>query len=121
MQNGIRVLIAIEDDYRAYREVLAAGIQMFRPHVEVDSSSLEALRERIQRFDPHLVICSQPNTVDPGGRPAWIKLSLDTLQPSTICVGGDFSERTNPGLEVLLAVIGEVEELIRMNENLQGC
>jgi F420-dependent methylenetetrahydromethanopterin dehydrogenase len=121
MQYGTRVLVALEDDYRAYREVIAAGIRMLRPHVEVDTSTLEALRERIERFDPHLVICSQPNTVDPGGRPAWIMLSLDTRQPSTICVGGHYSELTNPTLEVLLGVIDEVEELLQTNDDLRGC
>ena len=88
MQHCIRVLLAYEDEYRAYREVISAGIQIVRPHVEVDISSLEALGESIERFDPHLVICSQPNTVDPGGRPAWVENSVDHLRmPSTICVG----------------------------------
>ena len=121
MQDGTRVLVALGDGYRAYREVIAAGIQILRPHVEVDTSSLEALGERIEHFDPHLVVCSQPNTVGPGGRPASIELSVDPLQPSKICVGGHYSERTNPTLDVLLEVIDEVEELIRTNNDLRGC
>ena len=94
---------------------------MFRPHIEVDTSSFEGLGESIERFDPHLVICSQPNTVDPRRRPAWIELSLDPLQPSKICVGGRYSERTNPTLDVLLEFIDEVEELIQTNNDLRGC
>jgi F420-dependent methylenetetrahydromethanopterin dehydrogenase len=117
----MRVLVAFEDDYRAYREVIAATIGVLRPHAEVQAASLEALGERIERFDPHLVVCSRPNTWDPGGRLAWVELSVDLLRPTKICVGGSYSERINPTLEVLLMVIDEVEELIRMNEDLQGC
>jgi hypothetical protein len=46
---------------------------------------------------------------------------VDLLRPTKICVGGSYSERINPTLEVLLTVIDEVEELIRMNEDLKGC
>jgi hypothetical protein len=117
----VRVLVAFEDDYRAYREVIAAGIQVLRPHIEVQAASLEALGERIERFDPHLVVCRRPDTVDPGGRLAWVELSVDLLRPAKICVGGRYSERINPTLVVLLTVIDEVEELIGMKEDLQGC
>jgi hypothetical protein len=121
MQHCIRVLVAYEDEYRVYREVIAAGIQILRPHLEVDTSSLEALGERIERFDPHLVICSQPNTVDSGGRPAWVEHSVDHLRPSTICVGGNCSERADPSLEILLEVIDEVEKLVQTNNVPRGC
>jgi hypothetical protein len=122
MQHCIRVLLAYEDEYRAYREVISAGIQIVRPHVEVDISSLEALGENIERFDPHLVICSQPNTVDPGGRPAWVENSVDHLRmPSTICVGGHSSKRADLSFEMLLEVIDGVEELVQTNNYRRGC
>ena len=122
MQHCIRVLLAYEDEYRAYREVISAGIQIVRPHVEVDISSLEALGENIERFDPHLVICSQPNTVDPGGRPAWVENSVDHVQmPSTICVGGHCSKRADLSFEMLLEVIDGVEELVLTNNYRRGC
>ena len=79
---------------------------------------MAALAEAVERFDPELVICSRPNTVDPGGRMAWVELSVDPTRPSKICVGGRYSESTNPTLEVLLAVIDEVEELIQTNYHL---
>jgi hypothetical protein len=62
-----------------------------------------------------LVISTHPNSVDPGGRPAWVELSLETFEPAKVCVGGRYSERTNPTLDVLLAVIDEVEELLVTN------
>ena len=101
--------------------MIAAAIRVLRPHAEVDTTTLDTLRDEVERFDPDLVICSRSNTVDPGGRIAWVELSIDPTRPSRICVGGRYSELTNPTLEVLLAVIDEVEELIRANDHLGGC
>jgi hypothetical protein len=117
----MRVLVAFEDDYRIYAGVIAAAIRILCPHAEVESASLDALGESIKHFDPELVICSRPNTVDPGGRIAWVELSVDPTLPTKVCVGGRYSESTNPELEVLLAVIDEVEELIQTNTSLKGC
>jgi hypothetical protein len=101
--------------------VIASAIRVIRPHTEVETATLEALGEAVERFDPELVICSGPNTVDPGGRIAWVELSVDPTRPSKICMGGRYSESTNPTLEVLLAVIDEVEELIETNNLSRGC
>jgi hypothetical protein len=117
----MRVLVAFEDDYRAYRDVIAAGIRALRPHSKVQTADVDVLEEEVKRLDPHVVICSQPNTVDPGGRLGWVELLMEPLHPSKICVGGRYSERTNPTLEVLLAVIDEVEKLVQTNTDLRGC
>ena len=117
----MRILVAFGDDYRTYRDVIAAGISILRPRVEVETASLETLAEEVERLDPHLVICSRPNTVDAGGVPAWVELSIDPTLPAKISVGGRYSERTNPTLEVLLTVIDEVEELIRTNNHFKKC
>jgi hypothetical protein len=101
--------------------VIAASIRILRPHTEVETTTLDALGEEVERFDPELVICSRPNTVDPDGRLAWIELSIDSTRPSKVCVGGRYSESTNPTLEVLLAAIDEVGEIIRANNHLMGC
>jgi hypothetical protein len=92
--------------------VIAASIRILRPQTEAETTTLDSLGEEVERFDPALVICSRPNTVDPGGRIAWVELSIDSTRPSKICVGGRYSETTNPTMEVLLAVIDEVEGLI---------
>ena len=117
----MRVLVAFEDDCHAYQGVIAASIRVLRPHTEVETATLDALGEAVERFDPELVICSRPNTVDPGGRIAWVELSVDPTQPTKVCVGGRYSESTNPTLEALLAVIDEVEELIQTDNHLGRC
>jgi hypothetical protein len=42
-----------ENDYRTYREVMAACIQVLRPHAEVVTAQLDVLEEEVRRFDPH--------------------------------------------------------------------
>ena len=113
--------MAFEDVYRSYQGVIAAAIRVLRPHAEVETATLEALGEELERFDPELVICSRPNTADPAGTIAWVELSIESTRPSKICVGGCYSESTNPTLEVLLAVIDEVEELIGTNNHHRRC
>jgi hypothetical protein len=108
----MRMLVALEDDYRAYRELIAAGIQVLRPQVEVTTSGLDALEEEIARLDPHVVVCSLPATMGPGDRVAWVELSIDPTQPTVICVSGRYWEVRNPVFEVMLGVVDEVEQLV---------
>ncbi len=119
-----RILVAFEDEYLAYREVIAAAIRVLRPGAQVQSTNLDALAKEVERTDPHVVICSRPNTVDPGSRPAWIVLPTDPTRPARICVGGRYSERANPTVEVLVGIVDEVEEQLTEAEDsdfLMGC
>ena len=119
-----RILVAFEDEYLAYREVIAAAIRVLRPSAQVESANLDALAQEIERLDPHVVICSRPNTVDPGRRTAWVVLPTDPTRPASICIGGRYSERVNPTVEVLLGIVDEVEERLTEAEDgdlLMGC
>ena len=116
-----RVLIAFEDEYRTYREFIANAICTRRPHVKVAVGRLGLLGGEIERFDPHLVICSQPNTVDPNSRPAWVELPLDPDQITGICLNGEYSESTNPTLEEILRVVDETERLLRTEPDPRNC
>jgi hypothetical protein len=120
-QAEMRILVAFEENYRAYREMIAAGIRIFRPHAEVEITSFESLGERIEHFDPELVICGGHEATHQGVRLAWVELSVDPLQPSKVWVVGRYSERRNPTVEDLLVIIDEVEELIQTNSDLEGC
>jgi hypothetical protein len=107
--------VALEDDYRAYREVIAVGIEVLRPHVEVAVSGLDALEQEVARLDPHVVICSLPAAHGPGDRVAWVELSLDPGRPTAVCIGGRYFERNNPALEAILEVIDKAECLVGGN------
>ena len=103
---------------------MAAAIRVLRPGSQVESANLDALAQEVERMDPHVVICSRPNTVDPRRRPAWVVLPTDPTRPARICVGGRYSERSNPTVEVLLGIIDEVEQQLTEAEGgdlLLGC
>ena len=101
--------MALEDDYRVYRNTITASLQVLRPQTETKSVGLETLEAEIERFEPQVVICSGHKAVGSGGRLAWIELSLDPTSSTKISVRGRCFERTNPTLEELLEVIDEVE------------
>jgi hypothetical protein len=116
-----RVLVAFEDEYRTYREFMAGAIRTHRAHIEVVATGLGALEEEVTRFDPHLVISSQLNTVDPGGRPAWVELPPDPERLAEICLDSERSEVINPALEELFSVVDETERLSRTKHELGYC
>jgi hypothetical protein len=116
-----RVLIAFEDEYRTYRAFMASAVRTHRPHTEVVAAGLSGLGEEVARFDPHLVIRSQPNTVDPGGRPAWVELPPDPERLAEICLDGERSEVINPALDELLSLVDETERLARTKREQGYC
>lgn len=112
----VRILVAIDEEFRSYREVIAGAIGAIRPQFEVATAGVGALDAELKRFDPHLVICSQPATS--AESIAWVELSLDPLRPSVVCVGGRRTEVRNPVLDTLLEVIDQVEDLVDTDDNL---
>jgi len=75
----------------------------------------------VERLGPHLVVSSQSNSVDPGSRVAWYKLSHEPKEESYICLEGEYWVSENPGLEELLRIIEETEELLLSGRPLRGC
>lgn len=117
----MRILIAYEEQHRAYRDTIAEVLVSLRPHAQVEVSGVSGLGEAVSRLDPHVVIADSPNVVDPGGRPAWVQLPADTDESAGLCIGGDYKKITNPGLEELLDHVDEAERRTREDENLGGC
>jgi hypothetical protein len=112
--NKTRILVAFEDDYRAYADALAKAISAARPQLDVATVGLEALQTEVARLDPHVIICSSPNpaTEQQEGKLAWVELSVDPHRPSKFCVSGRRWESLNPSLEELLGVVEETERLL---------
>ena len=117
----MRILISYEESYRTYSDVLERAIGGLRPDADVAACRLAEMGEQVESFDPHLVVSSGPNTVDPGGRAAWYRLSPEPDEPSEACLGGRRWRRLNPPLEALLSFIDEVETLVRSGRELGGC
>jgi hypothetical protein len=96
---GIRVLVAFEDQYRSYREVIAAAIRVLRPQVEVSTTDLDGLEAQVARLNPRVVISSQE--VPTGLRPGvtWFEVPLEV------------GPWTQPTMETLLEAIDAAENL----------
>ena len=117
----MRILISYEQSYRVYTDALKRAISGLRPEADVAACSLAEMGEQVESFDPHLVVSSSPNTVDPGGRAAWYRLSPEPVEPSEACLGGRRWRRPNPTLEDLLSFIDEVEALVLSELDPNGC
>ena len=117
----MRILISYEESYHVYSDALERAIRGLHPDADVAVCSLAEIVEQLESFNPHLVVSSRPNTVDPGGRPAWYRLSAEPVEPSEACLGGRRWRRLNPPLEALLSFIDEVEALVGSGRELGGC
>lgn len=118
----MRILISYEDSYRVYSDALERAIRGLRPDADVASCRLAEIGEHLESFEPHLVISSGPNTVEPGGRAAWYRLSPEPGEPSEACLSGRRSRGPNPSLEELLSFVDEVEEaLVGGGREVGGC
>jgi hypothetical protein len=117
----MRILISYEESYRTYSDMLQRSIGGLRPEADVASCSLAEMGEQVESFDAHLVVSSGKNTVDPGGRAAWYRLSPEPDEPSEACLGGQCWRRFNPPLQELLSFIDDVEALVGSRHEVYGC
>src|SRR5918994_1489469 len=111
----LRVVVAYEDSFRFYRHVLTKAIEDLRPHLQVHSVALGAMEATLERFDPHVVVCSRPSTeyMTSGSVGAWVELPVEPSQPGEICHEGEYEEAVNPDLMKVLSVLDAIEEKLR--------
>ena len=116
----IRVLVAIEEEYRSYREVIAACIRLLRPHVEVSSTATEGLERKAAILDPHLIISSRPKTAIPSPPIVWIRVPTEApTRPTEIWLGEGPGGEVAPEADVvglLAQVIDRIEEKLAAAE-----
>ena len=112
--------MAYGNEYRAYREAIAAGIRLLRPHTEVSTAAPADLGAELERFDPQVVVCGVPGSPDPGDRPAWVELPAGVGRPARVRVGDGRREAVGLSLEGLLVVVDEAEELVRAKAGCAG-
>jgi hypothetical protein len=80
----MRVLVAYENGYRFYREVIARAIRDHRPHLQVRNVGLEELAKELVPFDPHTVVSSRPELPDTTNTvAAWVELPAETILHGT--------------------------------------
>ncbi len=101
--------------YRAYREVIAAGLGMLRPDLEVVAAGTGALEgEELGRLNPQAVVCHGPAPAGADGRLAWIELPPNLIGPMKVSLDGRrYPVPGGPTLGALLAVVDGAERLSR--------
>lgn len=110
----------MEDEYRAYREVMAAGIKLLRPKSEVSTAGLDTLQEEMASLDPQFVVCSRPEPTYAEGVHTWVELPVDPTQPMKVRHGGHRLESSGSTLEALLMAIDEAQAIARTEESPGG-
>jgi len=97
------------------------ALRTHRPHAEVTTAELGEFEATVERFDPHLVICNQPDGAPANGRHAWVSFSVDPEWLATVCLDGELSESENLELNELLSIVDETETLARTKRDLGNC
>ncbi len=116
-----RVLVAFEDERRAYGEVIAPGIAVLRPSAVVATCTPGGLLGgELERFDPQVVICGAPGRWDPGDALAWVELPLEVGRTARVRVGDARRGHAGLMLEGLLGIVDEAEALAREEEDRAG-
>lgn len=109
----LRVLIAMEEEYRIYRAVMASGLEAMRPRLQVATTGLQDFRERLRLLKPQVVICGGKAFARSEGPLVWMDLAFEAdtplQRPAQIYVEDRCREVHNPDLDYLLAVIDEVD------------
>jgi hypothetical protein len=112
---SMRVLVAFEDVRAVYRDAFVRAIRALRPALAVRSSSLADVARVLERFDPHVVVSSEPSGAHPSGSAAWVHIPTDDAKGdderlAEICLDGESWRTDGPPLSELLAVIDETQE-----------
>ena len=108
----LRVLIAYEERYNAYAQAFAAAVGDADPDADVRIVAPRDIRGEVHRFEPHLVVSSQPTDALPEVG-AWFMLSPDPDEPSEMRLGGRHWICANPGLGALARIAESVGGLVR--------
>jgi hypothetical protein len=90
--------------------VIAAGIALLRPSIEVATTRPEELALDVSRINPQVVISSQSEATSPAPVKAWVKIPIDPAQPAEVLFGGRRRTVSGFNLEALLAIIDEAEQ-----------
>jgi hypothetical protein len=122
----MRVLVAFEDVRSVYADTIARAIRDLRSGVHVRSSALQELEQELKSFDPHVVVCSQPNGMHPSARGAWVEVPTedgleDGERLARICLDGEHWRTNGPPLAELLKVLDETHKRLREGNLSESC
>ncbi len=124
--SSMRVLVAFEVIRSLYSHSIARAIRELRSGLHVRASILEELEQELGSFDPHVVVCSQPKSMHPRARGAWVEIPTDEeLQEeerlAQICLDGEHWRTEGPPLAELLEVLDETHKRLREGTLSEAC
>jgi hypothetical protein len=113
LAGGMRVLVAMQEDYRLYRDVMDGSLRAVRPCLEVATADPMEFEELLESFKPQVVICGGRSFARREWPIAWVDLAFDSpaphQRPARIWIDGCYREILNPGFEDLISLIDEVD------------
>ena len=122
----VRVLVAFEDACGVYREAIARALAELRPDLEVRPAPLAEIDRELRGFDPHVVVCSEPDGAHPGGRGAWVQVPTDDgvdddERLARLCLEGERWDTEGPTLGEILFVVDETRRRLRERDLTATC
>jgi hypothetical protein len=109
----VRILITVSP--LMYREALALSIHKHRPLHEVRIASPEVAEEEVGRFEPHLLIRTDNDGLNPEvleGVASWMEVIYTDNMATRIVLDGRIDEVPDACTDDLLAAVDETEGLI---------
>ena len=106
-RNAFRIAIANEPF--AYRDVLCFTLRMLRPDVVIHDPEPEDLVAIVDRYAPHLVICSRESLIPPSLERAWLVINQNGNARAILAMKSSRAEVDNVDFEGLMALISRAE------------
>ncbi len=103
----MRALIANEP--RTYREALTDALRRLRPRIEVSVVEPDVLDAEVERFHPHLVVCSRDCAAAQNGTLTWVTLYPGGENLAEVVTAGGRATIVGIGFGDLLSVIDGTE------------
>ena len=120
------MLVAFEDARGVYGEAIARALAELRPDLEVRPAPLAEIDRELRGFDPHVVVCSEPDGAHPGGRGAWVQVPTDDgadddERLARLCLEGESWDTEGPTLGEILAIVDETRRRLRERRLARTC
>ena len=109
----MRILITVSP--RMYREALGLAVHQQRPDSDVRMAAPENAYEEVGRFNPHVLVRSDDDGLDPlllEHVSCWVEIMYTDSMNARIALDGSSEEIGDIAIDDLLRVVDEAERLV---------
>ena len=111
-RENIKLRILVANELRFYREAIASALSALESLVEVIAVEPEELDGELERFAPHLVICSRVSAAVKERALAWVELYPDHGPLAFISIGGELSTVEGIELSDVLSIVDRTKTIL---------